>query len=255
MASEFLDNPAGRLRRLLLDLHAAHGGRGEQISAWHLWTEVLNPDGGIDDVETWTRFLAVLQLPGRIRTAVEGLGLDEDEQEHLLEHLDRVERGLAQATHRHPALHNFAQFAPAGDIPNSAAVQSLQTCSRALHRLAGEAMASEEDLRRISQVVAELMEEVLGSELDSDLKGLLLTHLRAVQEAVQNARVSGQRPIEEATDALVGALRRRPSLLTRLAGAAGWLPRVKETVDTVNTVLGMEEQARELTHRVLELTG
>ncbi|MEU6235389.1 hypothetical protein [Kitasatospora sp. NPDC047058] len=254
MAVEYTDNPAGRLRSLLLALHDRVQREGDK-PAWECWAWLLAPDAPPSSPGPWTRFAAVLQLPGQIREAVASLDLDEEDKEHLIEHLDKIENALAASTTTgHSMTHVLSIFAPAADVPGSAAIQSLLTCSRALHRHCPEREASEEALQRISEAVTQLMEEILESAVDADIKRLLLAHLRSVLEAVQNARVTGQAPIEEATDAMLGAIARRPSVVARLQ-SLGLLSRIKTTIDTVNAVLAMEQEGNRLIHKVMEMLG
>ncbi|KJY32156.1 hypothetical protein [Streptomyces sp. NRRL S-495] len=250
MAVDYTDNPAGRLRSLLLSLHDLYRARGEMV-AWEAMAELLQEPAS--SPQALIRYADVLRLPGEIRDAVASLDFDEEDKEHLLEHLDRVELALVHAGRHNGLTGVLSMFAPAGEVPNSAAVQSLQTCSRTLHRHVAEHELDEEALERITATVTGLMEDVLAAPgLDSDIKRLLLTHLRSILEAVQNVRVTGQGPVEEATDALVGAIARRPSVITRLRGFGNLLPRVRETVDVVNAALAMEQDANRLVHNVMD---
>jgi len=77
MAQELLDNPAGRLRSLLLRLHEKYP-QASNVLAWDAWNTVLAPGTSADSPELLTRFAAVLELPRAIRDTVEALDLEDD---------------------------------------------------------------------------------------------------------------------------------------------------------------------------------
>lgn len=99
------------------------------------------------------RLTTVLCLPTQVRTAVAALDLEQEDKEDLLEHLDEIEKALNAVVSRS---HNLGQtlsiFAPNGEVPRSAAMKSLSTCSRALSRHAAEHTLSNEALAAITEL-------------------------------------------------------------------------------------------------------
>jgi hypothetical protein len=242
---ERLDNPAGRLHALLMQMHAA--APDQNRSGWQTMVQVLAPPGTPEDSATALAAAArMFELPRAVRAAVAALDVDEEEKTELVLDLDKIEAGLVQIRNpAQPIRAIFSSFAPAGDVPSSAAVRTLLMCSSRLHRIAPEPMASFEDLERLAAAVTDLIEDVQGSQLDSRAKLLLMHHLHALLRAIDFARITGMVPLEEGVDAFVGALHRQPEVGTEIAKASIF-DRLKQLVAGIELLLRGARGAREL---------
>ncbi|MEV0577626.1 hypothetical protein [Streptomyces sp. NPDC050392] len=204
----YMDNPAGRLRKLLLDLHAAtpNDHQQKQKSAW---TAIIELAGGEASLTREMSVVgAVVDLPKQVRDSVSALPVEDERKEHLLLHLDEIERGMDQAATRQPLFSMFTAFATGGVVPQSAAVVSLSHCSYELHLAAPEVTLSDEDLARIIELINGLMAEVAGANLPDHVKRAMLNHLTTLLQAAHDIRFAGTQPLDDALFALVGAARR-----------------------------------------------
>ncbi|MBY8888058.1 hypothetical protein K7472_24920 [Streptomyces sp. PTM05] len=252
--AEHLDNPAGRLHALLLELHRRHSQSPQGALAWDALAAITVPQYGASSPEAVVALAQVLALPMEIRDAVAAFTVDDvDEMEHLLEHLDEVESALALMTNRGQNLQQFfIKFAPGCDVPRSAAVGRLSTCSRALRSYRPEPVISAEDLSRIEQAITSLMSDVAEMELEPDARILLLRHLHAMLRAVHQVRITGCAPLEESLDAFVGALVRQPTAVAQLEDR-GVLPRLTKLGQMINAAVAVANGAFELGNKVLAL--
>jgi hypothetical protein len=251
---EYDDNPAGRLRLLLLQLHRANQNN-TNVSAWEAWVALLAPTASAFSPEALAAMTRLLELPGAIRVAVGALREDEDEEQHLLEHLDKVELFLGASSARTNALTQaYAVFASGPDISNSAAVQSLGTCSRHLHRRSPELGIPRDEIDRLIQAVATLMGEVRASSLDGATQVLLLRHLHKLLESLELVRITGVAPVEESLDAFAAALARHPQASEDVS-RSGFGERLGTIANTLrglfNIARGINEVAAE-SHTMLD---
>lgn len=251
---EYDDNPAGRLRLLLLQLHRANQGN-PNVSAWEAWVALLAPTASPSSPEALAAMTRLLELPGAIRAAVSALHEDEDEEQYLLEHLEKVEQFLGTSSARTNALAQaYAAFASGPDISNSAAVQSLGACSRHLHRRSPEIGIPRDEIDRLIQAVNTLMSEVRASSLDGATQALLLRHLHKLLESLELVRITGTAPIEESLDAFAAALARHPRASEDVS-RSGFGERLSTIANTLrslfNIARGINDVADE-SHTMLE---
>ncbi|MFK0281938.1 hypothetical protein ACIQVL_15905 [Streptomyces sp. NPDC090499] len=248
---EYEDNPAGRLRALLIELHRTPPNTG----AWEALAALLAPTVAPSSPHALMAMTRLLELPSDIRAAVAALDEDEEEKEHLLEQLDKVEVFLTQVANRNvPLGQAFQTFAVGGDVPNSAVVQSLGTCSRRLHRYSPEPVIPREDIDRLIQSVTALMDDTRGSSLDGAAKSLLLHHLYRLLQHLDLIRITGTTPLEEGLDAFFGAARRQPEAMddTRRHGLAERLGAVVGAIkNAVDIARGVRQFGTEA-HAVIE---
>jgi hypothetical protein len=107
--TQYLDNPAGRLHALLLEVHAANR-QNFGVSAWDAWARILVPEQPPTSGAVFVALAELLQLPGAVRDAVAALDTDEEEKAELVEDLDKIEVGLEHAANRSQQL---------GEVPRS----------------------------------------------------------------------------------------------------------------------------------------
>lgn len=253
--AEYLNNPAGRLRSFILELHAAYPQPNAQSSvmAWDAVAQLLVPGMPLQSPQVVIAIGRVLALPGEVRRAVGSLDLDDPEDEaQFLEGLDAVEGGLALITQRNHLLsHVFECFAPGGQVLLCGAIQSLAHCSRELRRCQRtDGELSTEDLEQIAEAITNLVTEVGRAQLDGALRVFLLDHLFAMLRAAHLVRVTGTGPLEGATDALLGQLRRHPDTTAGLQ-RTGFLARIGEVLAVINAAVAVSTGSVALTQTVL----
>ncbi|WP_431986279.1 hypothetical protein [Streptomyces griseoflavus] len=242
--AQYIDNPAGRLHKFLLDLHAAypHEQQQKQTQAWVAVVEMVGNDLGMaGEVQI---IGAVATLPGQIREAVAQLSADEERKEHLLLHLDEVERGVVKLLGRQPLWQTFLSFATNAEVPRSAAISALSHCSYELHRAMPEVVVSDEDLARIVDMINELIAEVHEAKLPETAKRAMVDHLMALLQAAHNVRIAGTQPLDDALFALTGSLARTTSP-EDLAQAGLW-ERFKGALQTWDLMLSTSQSAGQL---------
>ncbi|WP_030180379.1 hypothetical protein [Streptomyces sp. NRRL S-813] len=197
----------------------------------------------------------LLELPAEIRAAVEALDEDGEEKEHLVEHLDKVEAFLTAVTNRsHTLGQAYQAITVGGDVPNSAAVQSLGTCSRRLHRLSPEPVIPREEIDRLIQSVTALMDEIRASSLESAAKLLLLHHLHRLLQALDLVRITGAAPVEESFDAFLGAVTRNREAMQDV-GKRGLSERLTACLGAVKTAIDIARGVHQFgteAHAVIE---
>ncbi|MFI0964169.1 hypothetical protein ACH4S8_22560 [Streptomyces sp. NPDC021080] len=248
---EYEDNPAGRLRTLLIELHRTP----PNTVAWDAMVRLLVPEASVSSPEAHMAMARLMELPASIRTAVDALDEDEEEKEHLLEHLDKVETFLSHVASRSFILQQaFQVLAAGGDVPNSAAVQSLGTCSRHLHRYNPEPVIPREEVDALIQSVTSLMDDIRASSIENAAKLLLLHHLHRLLQTLDLIRITGAAPVEESLDAFLGALARNPEARQE-AGRHGFGERLAAIANAIGRVFDLARGVRQLgteTHAVIE---
>ncbi|MFE6315853.1 hypothetical protein [Streptomyces rochei] len=242
--AQYIDNPAGRLHKFLLELHATYPNdqQQKQKQAWPAIVEMVGNDLGVSgEVQI---IGAVATLPRQVREAVAQLSVEDERKEHLLLHLDEVERGIDQLLGRQTLWHMFVSFATNADVPRSAAISALSHCSYELHRAMPEIVLSDEDLARIIELINELINEVHGAKLPDAVKRAMLDHLMALLQAAHNVRIAGPQPLDDALFALTGSLGRTTSP-EELAQAGLW-DRLKSALQTLDLMLSTSQSAGQI---------
>ncbi|MFJ5775089.1 hypothetical protein [Streptomyces sp. NPDC093094] len=250
---EYVDNPAGRLRKLMLDLYARNQGdqTQKQKPAWTAILELAGVDGSL--AQEMAVIGAVVGLPAQVREAVHALPVDDDRKEHLLDHLGEVEHGMGQLLTRQSLWTVFTAFAPGGVVLQSAAISSLSHCSYELHRHAPEPTVSDEDLARIIEMINDLMLEVGEADLPDVVKRAMLNHLMALLQAAQNVRFAGTSSLDDALFALMGAAS-RVNAQEDLARVGLW-DKFKNAVQTLGTMMSTGQSAAQLGQGIAGVLG
>ncbi|MFI1029836.1 hypothetical protein [Streptomyces sp. NPDC020951] len=250
---EYVDNPAGRLRKLMLDLYAQN--QTDQVQkqkpAWTAILELAEVEGSL--AQEMAVIGAVVGLPAQVRGAVQVLPVDDDRKEHLLDHLAEVEHGMGQVLNRQTLWTVFTSFAPGGVVPQSAAISSLSHCSYELHRHAPEATVSDEDLARITDMINDLLMAVARAELPDAVKQAMLNHLMTLLRAAHNVRFAGTQPLDDALFALMGAAS-RANAQEDLERVGLW-DKFKNAVQTLGTMLATGQSALQLGQGIAGFLG
>ncbi|CAM5338619.1 hypothetical protein [Streptomyces purpurascens] len=250
---EYVDNPAGRLRKLLRDLYAHN--RTDQMQkqkpAWTAILELADVDGNL--AREMAVIGAAVGLPAQVREAVHALPVDDDRKEHLLDHLAEVEDGLSKVLTRQSLWTVFTTFAPGGIVPQSAASSSLSHCSYELHSHAPEPTVSDEDLAQIIQMIHELMVEVADADLPDVVKRAMLNHLVILSQTANNVRFAGTQPLDDALFALMGAAS-RANAQEDLERVGLW-DKFKSAVQTLGSMLSTGQSATQLGQGIAGVLG
>ncbi|MFC8005593.1 hypothetical protein ACFUCH_13335 [Streptomyces olivaceus] len=240
----YTDNPAGRLHKLLLDLHAALPTDQQQKSkqAWAAIVDLIGNEAGLAGEASIIS--GVVALPAQIREAVGALREDDERKEHLLAGLDGIERAMNHVMMRQHLYGVFTAFATNGVVPQSAAVSSLSYCSYELHRSIPEVTISDDDLVRIVEMINDLLREVSEAELPNVVKRAMLNHLTVLLQAAHNVRFAGTQPLDDALFALSGSIGR--TMAHEDLARAGLWERVKKAVQTINLMVSTGQATAQL---------
>ncbi|MFE2580366.1 hypothetical protein [Streptomyces sp. NPDC059378] len=240
----YLDNPAGRLHKLLLDLYTAFPNDQQQKSrqAWVAIVELVGNELGLAGEAAIIS--GAVALPAQVRDAVEALPEDDERKEHLLAGLSSIEQGMIQVASRGNLFDVFSAFATNGVVPQSAAVSGLSHCSFELHRAVPEVTVSESDLSRIIDMINELMAEVTEAELPDAVKRAMVNHLIALLQAAHNVRFAGTQPLDDALWSLIGSVG-RTNAGEDLVRVGLW-EKIKKAMATLNLMLSAGQSAAQL---------
>jgi hypothetical protein len=240
----YLDNPAGRLHKLLLDLHAAFPNQQQQ-NAKQAWSAIVDLIGNRSGLAGEAAIISgVVALPTQVRESVAALPADEERKEHLLSGLDEIEQGMIQVATRQHLYGVFTCFATNGVVPQSAAVSSLSHCSYELHRAMPEVTIPDDEMARIVEMITDLMSEVAAAHLPDPVKRAMLSHLTTLLQAAHNVRFAGTQPLDDAFMGLAGSIWR--------TGAEDPLERVglwekfKKAMQTLNLMLSTGQTGSQL---------
>ncbi|MGW5058616.1 hypothetical protein ACWEQ2_15095 [Streptomyces sp. NPDC004096] len=240
----YLDNPAGRLHKLLLDLYAAFPNDQQQAAkvAWMAIVELVGNESGLAGEAAIIS--GVVGLPAQIRGAVDALQVDDERKEHLLAGLENIEQGMSQVLARQHLHGVFASFATKGVVPQSAAVGNLSHCSYELHRAIPEVTVSDNDLAQIVEMINDLMREVAEADLPNLVKRAMLSHLTTLLQAANDVRFAGTQPLDDALFALAGSVERTGA--AEHLNRAGLWEKIKKAVQTLNLMLSTAQSSAQI---------
>jgi hypothetical protein len=93
-------------------------------------------------------------------------------------------------------------------LPDAAALEALGLVSAQLHSIAPEgAVPDEGELDRVKSQLRDLIDGVQSAkDVPDDVKHLVISRLRAVEEAVEHLNVGGPSAIRHATEAVMGSV-------------------------------------------------
>ncbi|MDQ3725904.1 MAG: hypothetical protein M3335_08485 [Actinomycetota bacterium] len=188
----YYDNPAGRLHELLAKL----AEQDRRISVLDAWATVLRVEP--DDVVV--HLGRVADLVRQTQDAVDRAGEDA-----LLPPVQRYRASWAQPIF--PQDHAFSG-ALGKVLPDVAALEALDLISAQLHSIAPEGVVPDEDeLERLKSQIRDLIDGVQAADdVPDEVKHLVISRLRAVEEAVEHLDVGGPSAIRRATEAVMGSV-------------------------------------------------
>jgi hypothetical protein len=180
-----LNNPAGRLHRILS--RAKSSGQPTLLGAFAHALEI--PPTNISEI------LANLGQ----------LGLAVDQVSEALKRIndtDNLEEYLDSAPHLKSALSIQSLGATWESYKNHIRdedLRALRYCSKALSKKSLEVALSEEQIKQLKEGAEALYEDVLSStDVDPQLRGVILGHIDSILRAIHEYRIKGLRPLAEA---------------------------------------------------------
>lgn len=184
------DNPAGRL------LHLLHEGReiqkADTTTIKNAWRFLLEAEQ--DDSLLVRRLGWVFQLPSRIREeVVQRPSINAD---LYLRKLPVIEGALMK-----PLEDNWLNFMRAID---DSAVLALEFLTDALGIPAQP--LDLDAVERLRRRVAELLDEVMGANIDNDLRAFLARHLQHMHHALVEVAIRGKEALRDAVEQTVGGM-------------------------------------------------
>lgn len=188
-----LNNPAGRLLALLEEAGTPPKD-SDRTPVRDRWAKVLGVDRN-DRTALLARFGEVMALPSEVRAAVEAV--PDITPGVYLKNLSKVEQTFGQVNLEA----QWCQFARALD---SNVMDGLEVCDELLGRRCPETTLPDDERERIHSQVRELFEEVRAEETDPNLREFLLRHLKAMDDALQEYKISGTPPVVQAAEAILG---------------------------------------------------
>lgn len=180
-----LNNPAGRLHRILS--RAKSAGQATVLSAFAHAFEI--PPANIHEV---------LMNLGRL-----GLAVDEVSEElRRVNATDTLELYLESAPQLKSAL-SIQQLGAAWESYKNSIrdedLRALRYCSKELSKLSLEEVLSDEQIKDLKTKVEALYEDVINStDIEAELRKVMLGHLDSIRQAIHNYRVEGIRPLAQA---------------------------------------------------------
>lgn len=193
-----LNNPAERLLRLLKA--AKKKPRNNKIG--NTWMELLEvPDN--DRSLLLRRLGQVFELPATIKAQIELL--EDIDHSTYLKWSPAVEKAFS-VMNLDASVDNFT------NCYDNMALYGLEVCSEILSRLRPEEVLDEDQLKKLHEDIQGLMEEVLESDIDENLKRYMFEHLQTVALAIQEYRIRGSRPLQKAVEATLGSLAMNPEM-------------------------------------------
>lgn len=187
-----LNNPAGRLHALLSEAGVLNYVEKDRVRT--KWAKVL----GVEKEDSPTlllRLSEIMNLPAQVREAVEAV--PDIDHEMYLKHLPNVESAFAKMSL------DVIWGSVAKEL-DKATMYSLEVCDDLLSRHHPEPMLPGDERERIHKEVRDLFEDVRTNEEDEDLREFLLRHLKAMDDALQEYKISGAPPVEEVVQAAMG---------------------------------------------------
>jgi hypothetical protein len=187
------DNPAGRLWHILNEAKQ----KGPDKKVRNVWAEIfdLNPEADSQILEKTSLLIGLLI---EVKRSIENA--KDLNQDLYLERLPRIEEAFlsVRLTDQWKAFDNRL---------DGTTMLSLKHCSDALSNRSSEAVIEEDELRELRSDVQALIDRILDdSELDPELRRILLDHLEIIRRAIINYKVHGSDGLQEAIKTATGAV-------------------------------------------------
>lgn len=203
----YLDNPAGRLLKLLEEARAIPAHE-HPIKAWGAIFR-LSP---IDTAQLIRKGARTIDLAAEVRRKVEAL--TDDDPGLILRNYEEVETVVERFTSiaALPRMDHFVSgLGPTG-------IHALEMCSSLLHRRSPEPVVENEKLNELRLDVAHLVEEFQSAEdFDADLRYFVTGHLFDILRALSDVDMTGVEPVRDEVSRIVGTMVTKRPFWRRLA--------------------------------------
>ena len=184
------NNPAARLHSLL---EAARKVDSENASGAVVWSQILDADPNDETIAS--RFLQLIRLYKETETAL---------QSH-----EAINRDLyLSQMHQIKSVLSFATlYRPWNQVKQSLTDTAMQALAFGADRLSGFPQYREaENLDELMGAINELLEAILQSELDHEMKSLLQRLVNEIRNAVIEYRIRGPIRLLEAAEVTAGGI-------------------------------------------------
>ena len=181
-------------QRLLAILEAAKQKTDQK--AENAWCSILGVAEG-NKAQLLRRLGLVMELPFQIKEEIKRI----PQLEHAvyLKWMPDVEAGFSSIN----LGRNFSEFR---NPVTATALYGLEVCSEILSRYSAEKILNPMDLDTLDTDVNSLIDELLKSEIDRDLKSFVLSKLDDVHIAILDYKYAGLKPLRKAVEAVIGSV-------------------------------------------------
>lgn len=186
------DNPAGRLYRVLSQ---APSEQYAKLHAREVWAKLLELEDPKDNVGIYRGIGLLLDQLDKVEEILRSK--PDIEQQVYLQNFPRLRQGIATPTLDAPWAHSQRHL-------TAEAVRDLLFCSTKISEFYSEGHLEAEEIKEISVELSKLMESVLESSIDPDLRKILLDLLEAIRRALAEYRIRGTSGLREATAQSIG---------------------------------------------------
>lgn len=186
------DNPAGKLYHILQAARSKHQDTITKI----VWAEVFELDIN-SPTEIFYSLIELITLFKETKEAleeIEGINL-----ELYLEPFPKIQRVIT-ATNLDINWKNYQSFL------TDAVMVNLAFCAEELSKKAGEIPIKDEEIKKLSSEVEALIESVLSSSLEQELKTILLDQLTTIRQAILSYRLFGISKLKDALEKNIGSI-------------------------------------------------
>lgn len=197
------DDPAQRLLALLQEARKFD----DNPSAYEAWCRLfrIRPD---DEAGFYHHLGRVYALPLLIRKKIEHIrDIRSEAYLYWIPMLSEALRGCRLEGNWNDFLKRISDAVLAG----------LEICSDTLRRNCPERTLSNDQLEVLLRDVRGLVDEVVASDIAETLKQYMLKHLDMVERAIQDHRLHGTEPLENAVAAVVGSVFLREGIQQEIA--------------------------------------
>jgi hypothetical protein len=199
------NNPAARLLAIVNDA----GGRPIEHSNRDVWSGVF----GIPPQDTTTLFrrLATLtELPAEAAAAIAALPNEPEDERYLWKPPieEMLQRVMASIN---------GQWRDPASLLTPVPMSNLRYWAKKLEIVRPEPVLDEDEVREVHRLVRELIERVLNSPLEIEVKEFLLDQLRAADAALQEYRIRGVAGVVAVLKEMAGGLWTDPPVARKAA--------------------------------------
>lgn len=192
------NNSAARLYRILLELKALPGSI-PMVEAWARVFEVDASDGALV-------YSNLVRLNDTLADIERDIRLQEVDHDIYLQYFPKIRTLLS-----HPNLQtHLNQHSP---LLGEEVLTTLQFCSEKLSKTAPEGLISAEDLALITEQVKKLGDQLASSQLNKQLKAVLLDLVESMRQAIAEFRVRGPKGLRQELFYILERLQRALPLL------------------------------------------